>query len=376
MRAEAEPKLVDPSARRRRLRELAVVYGASALLTAGLVLLGQVVPLIGQNVLALVALVFLYLPIAALRRRGLEPADFGLDRALLVRGARLGLLLTVLTIPPFLLGFHLWQTVVFEQRLDPALDNYRTLPDSLRVAPPAAREAGLYLWRRHRHLIVQWEGPGPWVLTVESDGQLQHRGGALPTELATETETETGPEGLGGAWRGTRWRIHRASGGGELVLTARGGRSVVLTVERGGAPLPPEEVWSGGAFGTLDETRPLVLERSWLWIPLSLLVQLLLVALPEEFFYRGYLQTRLDGLDPRRFHFGPFHTSPAILITSLLFALGHFIIGFDPVRLAVFFPSLVFGWLRDRSGGLGASIVYHAACNLMVELTIVHYWPV
>ena len=64
-----------------------------------------------------------------------------------------------------------------------------------------------------------------------------------------------------------------------------------------------------------------------------------------------------------------------IYVTSALFALGHFVIGFQVHRLAVFFPSLAFGWLRDRTNGLGASIVFHAACNLMVELTVVHYWP-
>jgi hypothetical protein len=36
-------------------------------------------------------------------------------------------------------------------------------------------------------------------------------------------------------------------------------------------------------------------------------------------------------------------------------------------RLAVFFPALVFGWLRARTGGIGAGVIYHAACNLFAS---------
>jgi membrane protease YdiL (CAAX protease family) len=32
--------------------------------------------------------------------------------------------------------------------------------------------------------------------------------------------------------------------------------------------------------------------------------------------------------------------------------------------LSVFFPSLLFGWLRARTGGIGASVFFHALCNL------------
>jgi len=30
----------------------------------------------------------------------------------------------------------------------------------------------------------------------------------------------------------------------------------------------------------------------------------------------------------------------------------------------VFFPSILFGWLRARTGGVGASIAFHALCNI------------
>ena len=111
--------------------------------------------------------------------------------------------------------------------------------------------------------------------------------------------------------------------------------------------------------------------------------QLVIIALPEEAFYRGYLQTRLDealpGFGYRRdpasgarvpIRLNVFGASigPALLLTSLVFALGHFATIRQPARLAVFFPSLLFGWLRYRTKGIGAGLTFHAMCNVFSEL--------
>jgi membrane protease YdiL (CAAX protease family) len=88
------------------------------------------------------------------------------------------------------------------------------------------------------------------------------------------------------------------------------------------------------------------------------------VALPEEMFYRGYLQTELRQKWPSR-HTGAFRDwDLALLVTSAVFALGHVVTIPHPARLAVFFPSLIFGWLRYRTGGIGASVLFHASCNV------------
>ncbi len=62
-------------------------------------------------------------------------------------------------------------------------------------------------------------------------------------------------------------------------------------------------------------------------------------------------------------------------MTSAIFALGHLLTIHDPGRLAVFFPSLVFGWLRARTGGVGASIAFHALCNLFSATLLQAYGP-
>jgi membrane protease YdiL (CAAX protease family) len=97
--------------------------------------------------------------------------------------------------------------------------------------------------------------------------------------------------------------------------------------------------------------------------------QLLAIALPEEAFFRGYLQTRLTEAFPAtRRVLGAAVSIPALLSQAALFALIHF--AFEPRldRLAVFFPALLFGWMRARRGGVGASMVFHAACNVYAEI--------
>jgi membrane protease YdiL (CAAX protease family) len=97
--------------------------------------------------------------------------------------------------------------------------------------------------------------------------------------------------------------------------------------------------------------------------------QLLLVALPEEALFRGYFQTRLERLWPARFRLLGVALSPeALSCQAALFALLHFLVGFAPARLLVFFPGLVFGLLRTWRGGIGAALWFHAFCNFLSEL--------
>ncbi len=98
--------------------------------------------------------------------------------------------------------------------------------------------------------------------------------------------------------------------------------------------------------------------------------QLVAVALPEEAFFRGYLQTRLaDGMPAgARTVRGVAIPAAAIAAQAALFAVVHFAFEPHPARLAVFFPALVFGLLRAARGGIGAAIVFHAACNVLADL--------
>lgn len=99
------------------------------------------------------------------------------------------------------------------------------------------------------------------------------------------------------------------------------------------------------------------------------------VALPEETFYRGYLQPRLEKLwPPERALFGV-KIGRAAVVASALFALGHFLGEWNPMRFGPFLPGLVFAWQRNASGSVIGAITYHAACNLFGEILSTQYSP-
>ena len=94
---------------------------------------------------------------------------------------------------------------------------------------------------------------------------------------------------------------------------------------------------------------------------------LFVVALPEEFFYRGYLQTRLRDAWPKGRMFLGARLGAAFWVTAILFALGHLAI-LEVWRLGVFFPALIFGWMRERSGSVVGAAMFHASSNLIIKV--------
>lgn len=103
--------------------------------------------------------------------------------------------------------------------------------------------------------------------------------------------------------------------------------------------------------------------------------QVFVIALPEEAFYRGFVQTRMDELLPRRVSILGLPIGTSIVVTSAVFALCHLLTIPSPARLAVFFPSLLFGALRAREGGVGAAVLFHASCNLLSAALARGYSP-
>lgn len=105
----------------------------------------------------------------------------------------------------------------------------------------------------------------------------------------------------------------------------------------------------------------------------EVLGQLLVIALPEEAFYRGYLQRALDDLWTPRTKLLGAKLGLGVIISSLFFAVGHVLTEPEIGRLAVFFPALVFGWLRARTGGIGAPLALHAMSNLFASYLAASY---
>ncbi len=101
--------------------------------------------------------------------------------------------------------------------------------------------------------------------------------------------------------------------------------------------------------------------------------EVLVVALPEEFFFRGYLQERLREAwpDARKLLGAPILP---VVVASALFALTHLAVQGNPGTLAVFFPGLVFGWMRATTGSVLAGTLFHALCNLYMETLLLGFF--
>src|SRR5205085_3627101 len=96
------------------------------------------------------------------------------------------------------------------------------------------------------------------------------------------------------------------------------------------------------------------------------LVQLVVVALPEELFFRGFLLGLLEKRFPPKRKLWGGSIGLALLLSALAFGVVHFPKAGDPRQLATFFPGLMFGWMRSRTGSIMAGTITHAGANIRV----------
>jgi membrane protease YdiL (CAAX protease family) len=81
----------------------------------------------------------------------------------------------------------------------------------------------------------------------------------------------------------------------------------------------------------------------------------------EELLFRGVVQGQLHAMRPGRGHIAGI--TGANLLTSALFALVHAIYHAPLWAAAVFVPSLVFGFMRDRHGSIYPGLLLHCTFN-------------
>ena len=239
-----------PPAARADVRDALVAFALACVGVAALAGLGRAVPFVGRNLGALVAVVFLYLPVWYAWRRKEDLTDYGFRRDPLGKGLAIGFGAPLLVFPLFAICFVWFYDTVCGAE------------------------------------------PGSWMRQL-----------AIPGACAR--------------WRG----------------------------------------WDG--------LKPPAIDLDFLELAF---VQVVVIALPEELFFRGFIHRLLErAMPPRRRVWGG-GIGWALVLSSALFAAGHLAAGLDPRRLAVFFPGLLFGWMRSATGSILAGTIAHALSNLYIHI--------
>ncbi len=367
-------------------KEPASLFAIMLLGLAGLTAAASVVPVLNDWLLLLAALVFIGLPYVWLTRRGEDLNRFGIDlQSIPLRHIGLGLLATILIFPIFAVGFHTWETEIEDKQAHFHSDHLRqwsTDLDAPRIVD--ASTPGLQIRAHNQHLYLHWVPPSSVESTTLKSTLDRPWRWTTTQSLSTTALDANTDDGLASSWSLNLSSSRSGHASLALPLDVDPALSAPQTLSLDLSSLDASTpIFIGGTAVEPEEDSLLQWKRDHWWLLLWGLTHLLLIALPEEYFYRGYLQTRLGDL----FH-GPnsdLESPPTLLgfsyanwATSACFALGHFLIpiggSFNPGRLAVFFPSLIFGRLKRHTGSIIAPTVFHAGANMMILVLSPHYF--
>lgn len=103
---------------------------------------------------------------------------------------------------------------------------------------------------------------------------------------------------------------------------------------------------------------------SGLYLTEWIFYQFAVVAIFEELFFRGYLQKKAEEIF-RAMGFkekGSFWLP--VITSAFFFGIAHITVELNPARFVVFFPGLLFAWLRARTGSLIAPVLSHGSANV------------
>jgi len=105
-----------------------------------------------------------------------------------------------------------------------------------------------------------------------------------------------------------------------------------------------------------------------------LFYQFMYVALSEEVFFRGYVQSNILRLTtPMMGKLPRLHQWTSIVISAACFTVAHIIVQGQVISVLIFLPGLVLGWLFIRTRSLLAPILFHGlanACYLVIAIVL------
>ena len=368
----AEPRPTDSSSRA-LFADVAKVYCVVLVVIIAFAIAATFVGLVAELLYAIVAFLFFFVPQRILEKRREDPAEYGLVAGNVPRGILWGVGATLLTLPFFLPGYWIWETYFLERSFDLDMARYRQWSIEHDGEPESwgQQSAGVWIWsdRDVLNVGIRNDGSPNNRVRIRADSPFE------PVKRGTVNIAPANDDG-------TEWIATLTHSRSRGVVSIRGPDSATVFVEpiTKGNPVwpmyhgPRSEPVEAGQFSD---------ERGLWWLALWVATQFVLVAFPEEYFYRGFVQTRLErGFEARARERGRamraiLGFTPAILLTSLLFGVGHLVVPVGGVllanRMAVFFPSLLFGWLRRHTDSILAPTIYHAMSNMMVLVAAVHF---
>ena len=329
----------------RSLREPVFVVVASLVLIGVFTYAPLLIPWAAPYSGVLVAAAFIYLPAMVVWRAGEELHGIGVRLRGFGPAVPSVAVVSAIVFTLFSAGFFAYHRVLNDQKACFRAERLAAWPARFTPGGPASSGGQLELW------------------SVGHDDLLLRNDQARSVGVQVRRE----PKDFGLLLRSARGQGRAVEEAGRMTLGPQ--ESLLLRFPEGPGELElwgEAEIRAGGGGATEDS--PLTVQKNLWWILNMIWVHLLLVAVPEEIFYRGYLQTRLTGLFRRRWMVLGADMGPAVIVTSAVFAAGHLIAVPSPGRLAVFFPSLFFGWVRNRSGSVVPAAVLHCASNVLLAV--------
>jgi len=273
------------------------------------------------------------------------------------RGLALGGAAILIVFPLFVGGFHLVYTQLLERPVSWDAEKLLRWEEDLELAPvrPCGR-SDVSVWTQDEQLWVVATPQAELAvrLDVDASARLIRCGTSGPIVGRAVARSNDG------AW-------HPPKGQGVWFdLAAHHGFHLELS--DGDKAVPSDRIRLGAKSVAASDDGKVGGSRDLWWLLAYIVIHLGLVALPEEHFFRGYLMSRLDVAlgTPRRLLGVP--VGWGLVLSALFFALLHPILIPGPHRLLVFFPALLFGWLRRKQGALGAAILVHAMSNVLLAI--------
>ena len=316
---------------------------------------------------ALLALLLFLVPSWALKGSGKTIDDMGVDMGPWPKTLLVSLICGLLIYPLFAGVFHGFHTQVTGASARWSLERLERFDESLLDAPQGPCDT-------KRSQAQAWiAGQGLWILAPTTAG--------LEIDLGSESakirraRCRDGAPHAGPARSRSGGTVSVPPGGG-LWYSLKDRGSFELDLRSEGRALSGPELAIGARSEEGPEDGKLAGSKDLSWIVLYLIVHLGIVALPEEWFFRGYLQTRLDARWGTPWSFLGAKLGWGFVASAFWFAMLHPILLPGAHRLLVFFPALLFGYLRARTGNIGAAVIIHATSNLLLAILVGMYdWP-